>query len=339
MNGERIVLLGAGSWGTALAIGLAQHDVDTVLWTRKEAHAKAMLETRLNAGYLPQATLPSSLAITADLEVALQDRTMWVFAAPSQAVRDVAVQAASAATADILAMSVAKGIENETLLLTTQVLEETLLILPRANIGVIYGPSHAEEVALGMPTTVVAAAHSVAAAERVQKAFMSPKLRVYVNEDVIGVQVAGSVKNIMAIAAGISDGIGFGDNAKAAIITRGLAEMKRLGQAMGAEASTFAGLAGIGDLVVTCMSRHSRNRHVGEQIGKGRSLDEIIAEMNMVAEGVKTTRSVMALAKKHNVELPITEAVHAILFEGKSPKEEVARLMRRAAKREDWLEG
>ena len=203
--------------------------------------------------------------------------------------------------------------------------------------GVLYGPSHAEEVAAGLPTTLVAAAVSMHVAEQIQAIFMTSRLRVYVNDDVIGVEIGGSVKNVMAIAAGISDGIGYGDNGKAAIITRGMAEIQRLGVAMGARPSTFAGLAGIGDLVVTCTSRHSRNRYLGEQIGQGKSLDEVQSEMQMVAEGVRTTASVRALAHRYRIEMPITEAVYAILFEEKKPADAVRELMNRSAKQEDGL--
>jgi glycerol-3-phosphate dehydrogenase (NAD(P)+) len=234
-------------------------------------------------------------------------------------------------------VSVAKGIENGTLLTTTQVLHQVLKRVPHSQLGILSGPSHAEEVAEGKPTTVVAAAFSSEVVHEIQSTFMTSRLRVYMNHDVLGVEIAGSVKNIMAIGAGIGDGLGYGDNTKAAIVTRGLAEIKRLGLAMGAESSTFSGLAGIGDLVVTCWSRHSRNRYLGEQIGAGRRLDDIERDMRMVAEGVRTTDSVYNLASKYRIEMPITEAVHQILFEGKKPQIAVDDLMSRSAKREDWL--
>jgi glycerol-3-phosphate dehydrogenase (NAD(P)+) len=217
------------------------------------------------------------------------------------------------------------------------VLNDVLTGVPSSHIGVLYGPSHAEEVAEGKPTTIVAAAPSMDVAERIQSVFMTDRLRVYVNTDVVGVEIGGSVKNVLAIAAGICDGVGYGDNAKAAIITRGIAEIRRLGLAMGARASTFAGLAGIGDLVVTCTSAHSRNRFLGEQIGKGKTLEEIESTMSMVAEGVRTTESVRDLARHHRIEMPITEAVYAILFDHKNPDEAVNELMTRSAKRENWL--
>ena len=337
---RRIAVIGAGSWGTALAVSLAgEGGHDVALWARREDAAEAMRQTRRNAEYLPGATLPEALHVTSDLEEAVAGRDLWVVAVPSQSVRHVAGTLAGFVTPEHTVVSVAKGIETGTLLTTSQVLIETLPAADPSRIGVLYGPSHAEEVGGQLPTTVVVAMADDAEAERVQAAFMTDTLRVYRNADVIGVEIAGSVKNVMALAAGMCDGVGLGDNAKAAMVTRGLAEVKRLGLAMGADPLTFAGLAGIGDLVVTCFSKHSRNRHVGEEVGKGRPLDEVQDEMNMVAEGVKTTRSALALAHKYDVEMPITEAVHAILFEGKAPEEAVCELMTRTPKREDQLVG
>lgn len=260
-----------------------------------------------------------------------------MFATPSHAVREVAVKLRPLIDDSKILVSVAKGIENETLLTTSQVLRDVYPDFPKGQIAVLYGPSHAEEVAASVPTAVVVAARDHKVAEEVQQTFMTSRLRVYVNDDVLGVEIAGSVKNVMAIASGMSEGVGYGDNAKAALITRGSAEIRRLGMAMGAHESTFAGLAGIGDLVVTCMSKHSRNRYLGEQIGKGKTLEEVQDEMKMVAEGVRTTRSVYQLARKYNVEMPITNAVHAILFEGKKPIDAVNELMGRSAKKEGWI--
>lgn len=335
---KRIAVFGAGSWGTALAIHLAHRGHDVILWARRAELCRELRETRRNATYLRDAVLPESIHVTDSLEEAARDQDFWLMATPSQAIRSVAVELNAYTSAQPTVVSVAKGIENETLLTTSQVLCEALPSIPPARIGVLYGPSHAEEVVLGMPTTVVTSAGSETAALAIQETFMSPKLRIYVNPDLIGVEVSGSVKNVMAIAAGIGDGVGYGDNTKAAILTRGMAEIRRLGLAMGAQPETFSGLAGIGDLVVTCMSGHSRNRYVGEQIGRGKTLEQIQQEMRMVAEGVRTTVSVLALAKKYHVEMPITEAVHALLFEGQQPKEIVNRLMTRAARNEtDWL--
>lgn len=335
---KNIAVLGAGSWGTALAISLATSGHAVTLWVRRPEAAAAMARARHNPSYLPDAIIPDAVRITSHLAEAATRKDVWVMAMPSHAERALAERAASFATEHLIVVSVAKGIENESLLTTTQVLGEVLTPpVSSDRIGVLYGPSHAEEVAAGLPTTIVAAAPSMAVAEAIQTVFMTPRLRVYVNDDVIGVEIGGSVKNVMAIAAGIGDGIGYGDNGKAAIITRGMAEIQRLGVAMGASPATFAGLAGIGDLVVTCTSRHSRNRFLGEQIGQGKTLEQVQSEMQMVAEGVRTTASVQALARRYDIEMPITEAVYAILFEGKKPADAVHELMTRSAKQEDWL--
>jgi glycerol-3-phosphate dehydrogenase (NAD(P)+) len=282
-------------------------------------------------------SIPDAVRVTSNLDMAAEAASLWGIAVPSQHLRAVAETLQPHARPDVTVVSLAKGIENDTLLTMSQVLQDVLGPVPERRIGVLYGPSHAEEVAEERPTTVVAAAPDEAVAEAIQDAFMTPGLRVYVNTDVVGVEIGGSAKNVLAIAAGISDGIGYGDNAKAALITRGIAEVRRLGLAMGARAETFAGLAGIGDLVVTCMSRHSRNRHLGQQIGEGRTLDEVLDEMEMVAEGVRTTQSIHDLARRHDLELPITEAVHAVLFDGRAPRQMVDELMTRPAKRENWL--
>ncbi|HYE95148.1 MAG TPA: NAD(P)H-dependent glycerol-3-phosphate dehydrogenase [Rubricoccaceae bacterium] len=337
-DGERIAVLGAGSWGTALAYSLAAHGSHRVsLWARRPDAAEEIARTRRNARYLPDAHLPARVAVTADLTAAVAGAWLWVFAVPSQNVRDVGRIVAEWAGPGRPAcvVSVAKGIENETLATTTEVLREALPAVPPESIGVLYGPSHAEEVAAGLPTSVVVSIPDLACAERVQEAFMTNALRVYVNTDLIGVEIAGSVKNVMALAAGMGDGLGLGDNSKAALVTRGLAEVKRLGLAMGAQPETFAGLAGLGDLVVTCFSRHSRNRLLGEKIGAGKTLAEAEAEMTMVAEGVRTTVSTRALARRYGVEMPITEMVHAILFDGMRPEAAVAELMARDRKAED----
>ncbi|MEZ4700292.1 MAG: NAD(P)H-dependent glycerol-3-phosphate dehydrogenase [Rhodothermales bacterium] len=332
-----VAVIGAGSWGTALAISLAAAGHAVRIWARRPELAEEMTDTRRNRFYLRDARLPDSIVVSADAERVVAGADVWVFAVPSQSQRSVAARFAPWAGDVREVVSVAKGIENDTLLLSTQVLEQALPDVPPDRIGVLYGPSHAEEVAQGLPAAVVASAASLETARAIQRLFMTRSLRVYVNTDVIGVQIAGSAKNVMAIAAGISDGVGYGDNAKAALVTRGIAEMRRLGQAMGAAMSTFSGLAGIGDLVVTCMSGLSRNRYVGEQIGEGRGLKDIEADMQMVAEGVRTTESVVALARRHGIEMPICESVHAILFEGKKPQEAVNALMTRSAKHEEWL--
>jgi glycerol-3-phosphate dehydrogenase (NAD(P)+) len=325
-NGARdrtVTIVGAGSWGTALAVTLASKSVPVRLWARRSDAAEQIRRERHNPRYLPDVEIPESIFVTSDLEEAVEASQFWVFATPSQAVRSVASRLASFATEEHLVVSVAKGIENDTLLTTTGVLHQSLSRVPIGHLGVLYGPSHAEEVAVGVPTAVVVSAYDLAAAEIMQDTFMTDRLRVYVNPDVIGV--------------GIVEGIGYGDNAKAALITRGLDEIKRLGMVMGANPTTFLGLAGVGDVVVTCMSRHSRNRYLGEQIGRGKSLAEIESEMTMIAEGVRTTRSAWELSKRHGIEMPITEGVYACLFQGRHPKKVIQELMTRSAKREDWL--
>jgi len=334
---SRLSLFGAGSWGTALAAHLGAAGREVVLWARRTEAARQLHDTRRNPSYLPDVELPPSVHVTADLEEAAQASSLWGVAVPSQSLRSVAERLHHFSNEGQTVVSLAKGIENDTLLTMSQVLQEALPSVPKEQIGVLYGPSHAEEVAEGRPTTVVAAADQEEVARQIQQAFMTKRLRVYVNTDVIGVEIGGSAKNVLAIAAGISDGIGYGDNAKAALVTRGIAEIRRLGLALGAEPRTFSGLAGIGDLVVTCMSQHSRNRHLGEQIGKGMTLEEIVDDMDMVAEGVRTTVSIHGLAQRYDLEMPITEAVHGILFEEKRPRDMVEELMTRSAKREHWL--
>ena len=327
-------IFGAGSWGTALAYSLAKTGHPVALWARRADAAREIEATRRNPDYLPQAELPACVRVTADLAEAASGASVWVFAVPSQSVREVAAEVAGAAGAPRAIVSVAKGIENETLLTTSGVLRESLPEAPAARIGVLYGPSHAEEVALGQPTSIVASIPDLATAEHVQALFMTPSLRVYTNPDLVGVEVAGSVKNVMALAAGMGDGLGLGDNAKAALVTRGLAEITRLGLAMGAEAHTFAGLAGLGDLVVTCFSRHSRNRRFGEMIGAGKTMEEAEAAMTMVVEGVKTTHSVRALAARLGIEMPISEAVGRVVAGETDPRDEVRDLMTRDPKHE-----
>jgi glycerol-3-phosphate dehydrogenase (NAD(P)+) len=333
-----ITLFGAGSWGTALATHLADQDREVTLWARREEAVAQMRQAHHNPTYLPEVQIPKSVHLTSDLREAAEATSLWAIAVPSQNLRSIAARLRPHVRRGITVVSLAKGIENDTLQTMSRVLDEELPGVSSQKIGVLSGPSHAEEVARSHPTTVVAAAPTEPRAEWIQDAFMTERLRVYVNTDVRGVEIGGSAKNVLAIAAGISDGVGYGENAKAALVTRGLAEIRRLGVAMGASPKTFAGLTGMGDLVVTCTSDHSRNRYLGEQIGRGKSLDAIRADMDMVAEGVGTTQSVRDLAHEHGVEMPITEAVCAILFEGERPQEMVDELMTRSAKRELWLD-
>ena len=326
-----VAVLGAGSWGTALAVSLARSGHGVRLWARRPEAADEIARTRRNAPYLPDAEVPASVEVSSDLASVAGGAGVWVVAVPSQSVRDVVAPLAGLVRPETVVVSVAKGIETGTLMTTSAVLRDVLPDADAGRVGVLYGPSHAEEVALGRPASVVAALPAPPVAARVQDLFMTPALRVYTNPDVVGVEVGGSVKNVMAVAAGMSDGLGLGDNAKAALVTRGLAEITRLGLALGADAATFAGLAGLGDLVVTCFSRHSRNRAFGERVGRGETQADALARSTMVVEGVRTTESVRALARRHGVEMPITEAVWDILFGGLAPRDAVEALMTREA--------
>ncbi len=329
-----ITLFGAGSWGTALSVHLASAGRDVTLWARRKEVVDAIRRTSRNPRYLSSLLIPSTVNVTSDLETAATASNTWGMAIPSQKMRERGESLRPYVHDGVRVVSLAKGIEIETLSTTSQVLDEVFDALPQEQIGALYGPSHAEEVAEGRPTTLVAAMPSRKEAERVQRVFMTERLRVYANTDVIGVEIGGSAKNVLAIAAGIGDGVGYGDNAKAALVTRGLAEIRRLGRALGANPETFAGLSGVGDLVVTCTSQHSRNRALGEKIGRGQTLEQVLDEMEMVAEGVWTTRSVRDLARQQEIEMPITEAVYSVLFEGRDPGEMVKRLMTRSAKSE-----
>jgi len=330
----RITVLGAGSWGTTLAILLSYNAHEVTLWAHRDDHAQALLLHRENTRLLPGITIPEEITITSDLEAALHNADFIVSAIPAQFVRAVAANLKQHDFRNSVIVNVAKGIENDSLMTMSEVLVDVLPMVRKENIVTLSGPSFAEEVARQVPTAVVAASSSLDTAKLAQQLFMTPYLRVYSSNDIRGVELAGSIKNVIAIGAGIADGAGFGDNTKAAIMTRATAEIARLGQCLGAQPRTFAGLSGIGDLIVTCMSKHSRNRHVGEEIGKGRKLADVLAEMEMVAEGVATTKSVHDLSRKHNVELPITEAVYGILFEDKDPIMATSDLMTRDAKGE-----
>jgi len=293
-------------------------------------------DAHCNSIYLPGVDLPEGLQATQELQEAAFDKDLLVLAVPSHIMRS-ALQELVAVLGDrpVSLMSVAKGIENDTLMRMEQVVQDVLGDRVY-DYTCLSGPSHAEEVGRDIPTAVVAASRSPAASKKVQQLFMGPRFRVYSHSDVAGVELGGALKNIIALAAGICDGVGFGDNTKAALMTRGLVEITRLGVALGADRMTFAGLSGMGDLIVTCMSRHSRNRFVGEQIGRGRSLDEVLQEMVMVAEGVRTTKSAHVLAQKLGIEMPITEKVYDVLFQNESALDAVTALMTREAKAEKW---
>jgi glycerol-3-phosphate dehydrogenase (NAD(P)+) len=325
---ERAVVIGDGGWGTTLAMLLVHSGVQTTLWSAFPEQAQELKRARENKRFLPGVELPRELAITADPFEAARGAELAVSAVPTQFLRDVAARFEDALKGDVPIVSATKGIEIETFRTPMVILREVLGDRPLA---VLSGPSHAEEVARGLPASVVCASRDLRLALRVQEIFSSDRFRVYSSHDPLGAELGGALKNVIAIAAGISDGLGLGDNAKAALLTRGMVEMARFGQAQGAEPATFFGLAGFGDLVTTCCSRHSRNRSVGEQIGKGRSLREILSGMSMVAEGIWTTKALFGPeAEGASVSLPIAEQVHAVLFEEKDPHAAVLDLMRRA---------
>lgn len=326
--GRKAAVLVAGSWGTALAAVLADNGFEVSVWTRNAAQAEEINTQHTNTRFLPSAVLPPTITATTDIGQALQGAQLALFAAPSSAMRAVARSASPLLEKGTLVIHAAKGFEADTLKRMTTVLAEELG-RPQAEIVVLSGPSHAEEVVQRKPTTVVVAAESQEAAERAQDALINTHFRVYTNCDVVGVEVAGAIKNIIALGAGLSDGLGFGDNAKAALLTRGLAEIGRLGAAMGASPLTFAGLAGVGDLIVTCTSPHSRNWRAGSLIAAGGTLDEVLQKMGMVVEGVRTTRAAHLLAERYKVEMPITEQLFQVLFENKSPRAAVEDLMGR----------
>jgi glycerol-3-phosphate dehydrogenase (NAD(P)+) len=330
----RIGILGAGGWGTALGMLLVQNGHAVRLWEYNKEAASKLAQTRENP-FLPGVRLPDSIPVTADLGEALEGADMILLTIPSHTVRSVAGMLAKRELGNAILVSGTKGIENHSLKRISQILLEVIPNFPEGRIVALSGPSHAEEVARGVPTVVTAASTFSSSSRTVQQALMNDRFRVYSSRDLVGVELGGSLKNVIAIAAGISDGVGCGDNTKAALMTRGIVEITRLGVAMGAYPETFAGLSGIGDLIVTCTSRHSRNRYVGEEVGKGRPLRAVLDGMIMVAEGVRTTQSALDLSKIHKVDMPITQAVYQVLFERKPPQEAVRDLMTRDAKEED----
>jgi glycerol-3-phosphate dehydrogenase (NAD(P)+) len=336
----RIAILGAGSWGTGLSVVLSRarkaHDIS--LWVRNAALAEALRSQRENNLYLPGILLPAATRVTHEMPEALMDAKVVIGALPSVHARAIYSQALPCVTSEMLFVSATKGLEPATHLRMSKVLAQVLrqagAAEPSQRIAVLSGPSFAAEAARGEPTAVVLAAQDAALASRLQEELSGPTFRMYTNDDVLGVELAGAMKNVMAIAAGACQGLGLGSNPLAAQITRGLAEMTRLAVALGARAETLSGLAGLGDLVLTCTGALSRNRHVGIELGKGRRLPEILAQMRMVAEGVETAAPLLALAREHQIEMPITEQVDAILHRGKAPKEAIREIMDRPLKRE-----
>lgn len=326
----RVAILGAGAWGTALAKVIAENGHEIVLWAHQPELLEAIQRVGANEAYLPGITLPRQLKFEADLQHAIAQADIAVLAVPSRVVREVS-KALGNFTGVLV--SVVKGIEFETGLTMSGVLRETA---PRATVVALSGPTFAIEAARGIPTACVAASANSAAAQQVQQAFHRPQFRIYTGVDLLGVEMGGALKNVVAIAAGTGDGLGFGDNSKAALITRGIVEMQRLGVASGARAETFAGLSGLGDLAATCYSRLSRNRAFGERVGRGEKLQGILASSSPVPEGYPTARSAFQLARKLNVETPIIDEVHAMLYEGKDPRKAVHDLTKRESKAEIW---
>lgn len=328
---KKIGVIGAGSFGTALAITLVNKGHDVTVWARRPEQIEEMREKRENMHYLPGVSLPEELCFTESLEEAAEGREILLFAVPAQTFRGVFTEAMQYAPADIPIVNVAKGIEKGTLLRLSQVAEE---IRPNVRYIALSGPSHAEEVARRLPTTVVVAGKDHDLAVEIQESFSTDRFRVYTNEDLIGVELGGALKNIIALGAGISDGLKFGDNAKAAMMTRGITEMTRLGMAIGARSETFSGLAGIGDLIVTCTSMHSRNRRCGILIGEGKSVADAVEEVGMVVEGLSTAEAANAMAENLKIEMPITQCIYGMIQGSISAQDAVEILMGRKRKNE-----
>lgn len=329
MSLRKAAVITAGSMGTALASVLADNEYRVILTTRTQEQADEMNRDRLNRKYTGDFRLSENVGAAVSMEEALSGAELVVFAPPSHAMREVARQAKPYLSPTAAVIHATKGFEPETMKRMTTVLAEELPQIDPGNLVVLSGPSHAEEVIQRCPTTVVVAAERLTAAEEAQDALINSYFRVYTNPDVTGVEVGGALKNIIALGAGLSDGLGFGDNAKAALLTRGLAEIARLGVAMGGHALTFSGLAGVGDLVVTCTSKHSRNWRAGYMLGQGKPLDEVLRTMGMVVEGVKTTKTTYTMSKQYGVSMPITDQLHEVLFAGKEPQLAVGHLMGR----------
>lgn len=328
---KKITVIGAGSFGTSLAILLTNKGYDVSIWGRKKSQLALMRETRENPHYLPKVKLPESLKIVDDMDDALKGADMLVFSVPAQNFRGVLETAKAFMTGKEIVVNVAKGIEKGTLMRLSEVAKE---VIPNICYVALSGPSHAEEVARLLPTTVAVSCEDKAVALEVQEIFNTDRFRVYTNDDLVGVELGGSLKNIIALGAGISDGMGFGDNAKAAMMTRGITEMIRLGTAMGSKSETFSGLTGLGDLIVTCTSMHSRNRRCGILIGQGMSVNDAVDEIGMVVEGLATAEAAGALAEKYNIEMPITQSICDLIYGRTNAVDAVNALMGRKTKNE-----
>jgi len=328
---DKILVLGGGSWGTSLSILLAKNNKDVCLWVRNNERLDQMKKNKENKKYLPEITIPDNLLLTNDYSETIKEAKIVVLAIPSQNIRGLLNDIKNLLKDDTIIVNLSKGIERSSLKTISEVCSE---IIPNNPYVALSGPSHAEEVAKDLPTTIVAASIKKECSEYIQEVFNSKTLRVYTNEDVKGVEIGGALKNVIAIASGISDGLGYGDNTKAALMNRGIIEISRLANRLGANKITFLGLSGIGDLIVTCTSMHSRNRRAGILIGQGKTVEEALEEVGMVVEGIYTTEAAYKLSKKHNVEMPIVEELYNIIYKGKKAKESVDRLMSRDKKGE-----
>ncbi len=327
----KVAVLGAGSWGTALGLVLAEKEIDVHLWAYKQEQTDEIIETKHNEKYLPGVALPDNIIPTSDIKACIESAEIVLIAVPSQVVRETLEKCAHLVNKSQVIVNVSKGIEISTLKRISEVVAE---FLPENSFVALSGPSHAEEVSRKIPTTLVSASENLEAAELIQDTFTTEDLRIYTNPDLIGVEVGGALKNIIALGAGISDGLGYGDNAKAALMTRGIHEIARLGIKMGARLETFSGLSGIGDLIVTCTSMHSRNRRCGIMIGEGMATDEATERVGMVVEGIFTIKSAHGLSEKYDVEMPITEQLYKVIYEEYSARESVRNLMLRRMKHE-----
>lgn len=330
---SKIAVLGAGSWGTALSIVLADNNHEVRLWSHRKEQVDIINETHLNEKYL-NVELPKNIIAYSDLKSAISEVDAILMVVPSSAIREISKKVNPYINDDVLIIHATKGIEPESSKRISQIMSEELSSINSDDIVVLSGPSHAEEVGLRMPTTVTVASSNVEKAEETQHLFFNESFRVYTSDDVIGVELGGALKNIIALGAGMSDGLNFGDNAKAALITRGLAEITRLGVSLGANPLSFLGLSGVGDLIVTCTSQHSRNWRAGNLIGKGHTLESVLEEMGMVVEGVRTTKAAYLFSIQQDVDMPITHALYEILYNNANPKEIVEQLMTRAKKDE-----
>lgn len=334
---KKIGIIGAGSWGTALAVNLTRNHHEAVIWSIMEEEIQMLQKNREHLDKLPGIKLDESIQFTTDMEKAIKGMDMLVLAVPSIFTRSTSKAMAPFVEKGQIIACVAKGIEDDTFMTITDIVEQEI---PQADVCILSGPSHAEEVGLGLPTTVVAGAKTRRSAEFIQDTFMNETFRVYTSPDMLGMELGGSLKNVIALAAGMCDGLGYGDNTKAALIVRGISEVTRLAFAMGAKTETINGLTGIGDLIVTCQSKHSRNRRAGELMGQGMTMEESMKEVKMVVEGVHSAKAALALGKKYCVKMPIIEEVNKVLFENKSAKNAVNDLMQREKRAEsnflDW---